>query len=160
MAKHDKFTVQQIIAAIKGSGAIKQAIADRLGVHRHTVDHYLSVYPSAMQAFLNEQEAQGDYAESVIFWQLREKEPTGETGSNGVQIMKPTAAAVDMAKWYAPKKMKARGYGENPALNINYSSLTDDQIERILNGEPLDKVLSPENLNSQPKPKKSNASKE
>lgn len=112
MNKVSKHTSAQVVAAIRGTGAIKQTIADRLGVHRHTIDRYLRVYPAAMQAFVNESEAQGDYAETVIITQLHETEPTGEVGSNGKILLKPTETAVETAKWYLVKKHKSRGYGD------------------------------------------------
>ena len=83
----------KVTKAIKGSGGIKQLIADRLKVHRNTVDNYLERYPTARQAYNNEVEKVGDKAESIIQAALKD---------NDLQV----------AKWYAMNKLKDRGYAE------------------------------------------------
>ena len=51
----EKVTLAQILEAIAGSRGVKATIAERLGVHRHSVDNYLDRYATAKQAFLDEQ---------------------------------------------------------------------------------------------------------
>lgn len=126
-------TAAQVIAAIKGSGAIKQAIADRLGVHRHTIDRYLERYPQAKQAYDDEANRTDDYNETVINWQLHETHAVID--ENGQQVKAPTEAAVDMAKWRASRKMRHRGYGDTVVVDIDPATLTFEQLERLHNGE-------------------------
>lgn len=111
-----KHTSAQVVAAIRGTGGIKQAIADRLGVHRHTVDYYLECYPAAEQEFINECEKEGDYAETVIISKMHETEQSKNKSRDGKKILIPTDKAVDIARWYAAKKLRKRGYGD--ALDI------------------------------------------
>lgn len=141
MADKLHHTSAQIIAAIKGSGGIKQTIADRLGVHRNTIDRYLARFPAAMQAYQDEVESQGDYAETVLIWQLHEQELTGEKDKNGNPLKRPTERAVEMAWKYATKKLRSRGYGD-VYFNIDPKSLSLDQLERLIKGEDPSTVLS------------------
>lgn len=83
----------KVIKAIEGSGGIKQLIAERLGVHRHTVTNYLNKYPTAQQAYNNEVAVVGDKAEEIIHDALKEDD-------------------LQTAKWYAMNKLKDRGYAE------------------------------------------------
>lgn len=84
-------TAKQVIKAIKGSGGIKQTIADRLGVHRNTVTNYLERYATARQAYEDECQRVGDLAESVVIKAIKDQD-------------------VSTAKWYCSKKLADRGY--------------------------------------------------
>lgn len=133
-----RYTAAQVIAAIKGTSGIKQAIADRLGVDRHTIDHYLERYPQARAAYDDENEKTNDYNETVLNWQLHERHTII---SNGEEISVPTDAAVDIAKWRAPRKMKERGYTENPYLDFDVTKLSLEQLQRIHDGEDIVAVI-------------------
>lgn len=87
----EKFTLDQVITAIKGSSGIKATIQRRLGCARMTVDNYLKRYATAQAAYDEEVETVGDLAESVIISAIKNKD-------------------VDTAKWYAKAKLKHRGY--------------------------------------------------
>ncbi len=135
-------TSSQVIAALKGSSGIKQEVANRLGVHRHTIDRYLERYPQARQAYDDELERENDYNESVINWQLHEMRVVG-TDKDGNPIREPTAAAVDIARWRAPRKMKERGYTDTILVDVDPKTLTLEQLERIHNGEdPMSVIAS------------------
>lgn len=132
-----------VVAAIKGSGGIKQTIADRLGVHRHTVDSYLERYPEAAQAMKNETEAQGDYAETVVLSAIHEttQVTTVDPKTQEPKVAsKPTEKAVDTAKWYLSKKHRGRGYGDT--IVIDPTALTLEQLERIQAGEDPAQVIA------------------
>jgi hypothetical protein len=89
---NDKYTLEQVIAAIKGSNGIKATIQRRLGCKdRKTVDSYLTRYATAQQAYDEEIEVIGDLAESVVISAIKNKD-------------------VDTAKWYIKAKLKSRGY--------------------------------------------------
>lgn len=125
MAKQ-KVKVDDIIKAVQGSGGIKRVIAERLGVHRHTIDNYIDRYSSVKQAYVNEVESIGDLAESVIVDALRGKD-------------------ISTAKWYAKMKLKERGYVERQevrSFNIDVTQLTNEQLQRIAAGEDVNVVLA------------------
>lgn len=86
-------TLEQVQAAIKGTSGIKRIIAERLGVHRNTVDNYLRRWAAARAAYDEEVENVGDVAESVIIASIQARE-------------------VESAKWYLRMKCKSRGYVE------------------------------------------------
>lgn len=67
-----KHRPEDVIEAIEGSGGIKTTIAERLGVHCHTIDNYLGRWPSVKQAFDDEVESVGDLAESVVVEAIRD----------------------------------------------------------------------------------------
>ena len=115
MANKNKMTAQQAIEAIPGSGGIKSAIAKRLGVHRHTVDRYLAIWPTFKMAYLDECESVCDMGESRI-----------------IQMMNDGDRAAIM--WYLARKRR-KEFGENLDLTSDGQSL---QIVRI--GIDSDKV--------------------
>jgi hypothetical protein len=49
-----KYTAQQFITAIPGTGGVKTAIADRVGCDWHTADKYIAEYPTVAQAYEDE----------------------------------------------------------------------------------------------------------
>jgi hypothetical protein len=71
MNTEPKRTLEEVLLAIKGSGGIKTAIAQRLGVNRVTVDAYLLRWKSAQAAYDEENEITLDVAESVILGNIR-----------------------------------------------------------------------------------------
>lgn len=71
MGSRDKYTIDEFIKAIKGSGAIKTTIAQRLGCDRHTVDNYLNRYATIQQAYDDEAQVTDDMAESVVIQNIK-----------------------------------------------------------------------------------------
>lgn len=106
-----KHSIDEIIAAIKGSSGIKATICLRLGVHRNTVDNYLKRYVTAQAAYDEEVEVVGDLAESVIIGAIKSKD-------------------VDTAKWYAKAKLKHRGYSDKSELDITSNGETLVKMDR------------------------------
>lgn len=97
----EKYTLEQVLAAIKGSAGIKETIRRRLGCNsRNTVDNYLRRYATAQAAYDEEKESVGDAAESVIIGAIRDKDR-------------------DAAKWYLAKKHRDRGYGDKSELEVS-----------------------------------------
>ena len=70
--KPDKLTAKQILDAIENTGGIKQRIAEKLGIHRHTLYKYEKQYPTVAQALKNEVEKIIDKAESNVFKSIKE----------------------------------------------------------------------------------------
>ena len=65
--KPEQHSVKAILEAIKNSGGIKQIVAKKLGVSRHTVTNYQRKHPTVAQALLNERDVILDKAESNLF---------------------------------------------------------------------------------------------
>lgn len=117
MADNEKYTLTEVLTAIRGSAGIKETIRRRLGCQsRNTVDNYLKRYATAQAAYDDEVERIGDAAESVIIAAIQNKD-------------------VDTAKWYATKKLRGRGYGDKTELDVkitDVSKLTDDELDAIV----------------------------
>lgn len=86
-----KRSCKQVIEAIRGTGGVKIAIGQNLHVHRHTVEDYLKIYPTARKAYEDEVNKTGDFAESNIFKAIL----TGD---------------LETSKWYAINKLQDRGF--------------------------------------------------
>jgi len=65
--KPEQHSVKAILEAIKNSGGIKQIVAKKLGVSRHTITNYQRKHPTVAQALLNERDVILDKAESNLF---------------------------------------------------------------------------------------------
>src|SRR5688500_7596551 len=102
---NDKFNVQQVIDAIRGSRGIKETIRQRLGCSRNTVDNYLARYATAQAAYDEERARVGDVADSLI---------VDDMGRN---------RSVETAKWYAKAKLKHRGYTDK--TDVQHSGSLD-----------------------------------
>lgn len=113
----EKYTLTQVLDAIKGSAGIKATIQRRLGCKsRNTVDNYLERYATAKAAYEEEIESIGDAAESVIIGAIKNKD-------------------VDTAKWYAVKKLRSRGYGDKSEVDVkvtDVSKLSDEELLAIV----------------------------
>jgi predicted transcriptional regulator len=72
ITKPQKHTVKEIIAAIENTGGIKQRIAQKLGIHRHTLYKYEKQYPSVARALKDETEKIIDKAESNVFKSIQD----------------------------------------------------------------------------------------
>ena len=95
---NDKYTLEQVLSAIKGSSGIKATIQRKLGCNsRSTVDSYLRRYATAQAAYDEESEVIGDVAESVVIGAIKNKD-------------------VATAKWYLSVKHKDRGYGDQQEI--------------------------------------------
>lgn len=88
-----KFTAEEAIQAIKGSGGIVTTIADRLGCAWGTARTYIDNHPTVLQAYNDETERMLDMDEAVLFKSIKE----GNTAD---------------AKWHLSRKGKHRGYAE------------------------------------------------
>jgi len=71
MPAKPKHRLETVLKAIKGSGAIKETIAARLGVNRGTVNNYLKRWSTAREAFDQEKSVNLDMAKSVVLGNIR-----------------------------------------------------------------------------------------
>src|SRR6056297_3501935 len=86
-------TKENVLEAIKGSGAIMNTIARRLDVAWHTANKYCNEYEETRQALKDETEKTIDLAESALLESIQ-------------------GGDVQAAKWYLSTKGKNRGYSE------------------------------------------------
>ena len=129
MAKKQRYNQQQIIDAIVKAEGFISAAASALGCDVGTVYNYINRYPKVKQARDDVKYRRDDFVESRLMKQIK--------SDNITAII-----------FYAKTQMKHRGYVERieqsaTNLNIDYTSLTDKQLERIAKGEnPLDVITS------------------
>lgn len=109
MAKHYKFTPEQMVKATKGSGGFVTEIARRLGCDRSTVYAYKKRHPEVAAAIADEKEAQLDFAESKLL----------------DLIQKGNIAAVI---FFLKTQGKSRGYIERPLVEVNANA--EAHVER------------------------------
>lgn len=88
-----KYTVQDFIDAIPGTGGIVSAIARKVGCDWATANKWVNEYPTVKRVYDAECESMLDLAESVILKNIKD----GDTAD---------------AKWYLTKRGKRRGYGD------------------------------------------------
>jgi len=104
MAGIDKYTAEQMIAALVKSGGIKSAAAKLLGCGSSTVKRYCKKYPTIQQAADEAREAMVDFAESQLIKQIR--------NGNMTAII-----------FYLKTMGKGRGYVEHPGFEL-YGDVT------------------------------------
>ena len=104
-------TVDEVIKAIEGSGAVQAVIAKRLGVHRHTIENYIARWASVRLAYENEDRQNCDMAETVVL--------------NAIK-----AGDIDTSKWYLARRRKDR-YSERQQVEL----VTQDDIDREIENE-------------------------
>lgn len=63
MTRNRRYTVEQVIRAIEGSGGIKAVVAKKLGCSRQTVSRYAARYVTVQQALDDADQAITDAAE-------------------------------------------------------------------------------------------------
>ena len=120
-----KRELDEVLEAIKDSGAIKTVIAQRLGVTRQTVDNYLSRWKTAQAAYEDEKEINLDLAESVVISNIR----------TAVKIARSGEVADSGDAWrYLKTKGVERGYSERQQIDLrhfNLSDLTTEELEEL-----------------------------
>lgn len=109
MGMGKRYTQQQILQAIKGSGAIITTIASRLECAWSTAQAYVLKWEATRQAMTDETELVKDLAESTLITSIKQ----GDTTS---------------AKWYLSKKAKDRGYGDELATQQTDSTAEDVEL--------------------------------
>ena len=97
MAKTGKFTAQQVIDVIPGTGGIISTIASALGCTWITAKKYIENKPSVKQAYEDELEATIDLAEGVILRSIKRNDSAD-------------------AKWFLSRKGKDRGWVERTEI--------------------------------------------
>ena len=113
-----KYTAEQFIKAIPGSGGIITKIAERVGCTWHTARRYIEKHPTVLQAYTDEKEKVIDLAETTVMKAMSE----GDVGT---------------ARWYLATKGRDRGYVERrqhehsgpeggPIVIVNWDDERDD----------------------------------
>lgn len=108
--RHGRRRIQasQVIAAIRGSGGIKQLIADRLGCSWTTVYLCLSRegpgWDRVRTAYRDECERIGDLAEEAI--------------KDCITQRRDLAVASQNARWFLSRRHKERGFGDESKVTV------------------------------------------
>jgi len=95
-----RFTADQFIEAIKGSGGIVTTIAERVGCSWSTARLFIDNHPTVLQAYNDENERMLDMSEAALFKSIK----GGDTQD---------------AKWHLSRKGKHRGYAERQEFDLN-----------------------------------------
>ena len=113
-------TQEQVLDAIKGSGAIITIIAARLDCAWSTAESYVKKWDKTRQAFRDETEQIKDVAESTLINSIKQ----GDTTS---------------AKWFLSKKAKDRGYGDELTVQQTTDTAEDNELTiEIVDGDDED----------------------
>ena len=104
-----RYTQEQVLQAIKGSGAIITTIASRLDCAWSTAQAYVLKWETTRRAMGDETELVKDLAESTLITSIKQ----GDTTS---------------AKWYLSKKAKDRGYGDELITQQTGSDTEDTEL--------------------------------
>ena len=95
----ERYTAQDFITAIPGTGGIVSAIARKVGCEWETARAWIDKYPTVKRAYDAECEAMLDLAESAVLRNIKlAAQGDGDTAD---------------AKWYLTKRGKRRGYGDS-----------------------------------------------
>lgn len=105
MGKFQNLTKEQVLRAIRGSGAIVSVVAKRLGISDWTTaKKYIYKWKETAEAMSSELETNLDRAESVVLNDINNQN-------------------VGTAKWYLTKKGKERGYADDLAALLDEEPL-------------------------------------
>ena len=107
-----KFTVDQVIGAIKDSAGIISTIAKRLGCSWHTVPVYIGRHPTIAKAYQAEREKVLDIAEGNLIKAIQ---------SGDLQAI----------RYYLSTQGKRRGYVER----VQSQTVTQDDIDKEIENE-------------------------
>ena len=116
---------KELLDAIKGSYGIISTIAGRLHCDWHTVDDTIKLYPEAIRAIADENEATLDFVEGKAISRINEGDGT-------------------MIRFYLATKGKKRGYTYDEKLEADESA-EDNNINVICDtpdAEPVDPVTA------------------
>jgi len=109
--KREQHSVKAILAAIEHSGGIKQAVADSLGVHRHTITNYERKHSSVRQALQDEVDTVLDKAESNLFQSIQDGD-------------------IPTSQWLLRYKAKDRGYVEKSEISSDVKTILEVHYEK------------------------------
>jgi hypothetical protein len=123
MASKEKYTAEQMRAAVPGTGGIVTAIAHKVGCDTGTFLKYKAKYATVKAAYDAEVDSTLDVAESVLLDNIRL--------ARRFQSENKTVVDTSDSKWYLTKKGKHRGYGD--ALQV--SGPDDGPIVIEINGK-------------------------
>jgi len=119
-------SVKEAIEAIKANGGFVATAARKLGTSRTPRHAMINEHPTLKQALDDARELKKDHAEGRLFQAIEAGNITG---------------IIFYLKTQAPE----RGYGRGEVtqtINLDMSSLNDEQLQRIANGEPPAAVLA------------------
>lgn len=108
----DKYTAEQVAAALTETRGMKTLAARKLGCSYNTVQRYIDTYPTVKQALDEAHESLGDNVELTLV-----NEALGQRDKTGRVVRDPNITALI---FLAKTKFKQRGYVERQEnININ-----------------------------------------
>ena len=121
-----RYTAAQFIEAVKGTGGVISAVADRVGCSWHTAKKYIEQYATVKEAWENERHKITDKARHNIIKAIGEGD-------------------LQMSKWWL--QMMDEEFVPQAKLdafvrNLDFGTLTRQQLERIADGEDVISVLA------------------
>lgn len=136
MTRPLKYTTQQVLTAIRGSGGIKSRICRTLDCHLETFNAYLKNNPRISAAFAEEEEIGLDLAQSVVMRniQLAGQIQQGTPSAEGVAAVPARMADTTDAKWLLSRKGRHRGFGDaiEVETTTGFENMAPEEItERI-----------------------------
>lgn len=117
-------SAKKAIAAIKQSQGFVTTAAKKLGISRTQLYNIINKYPTVKEALIDAREEMKDFAEAQLFKNIKDGKETSLI-------------------FYLKTQAKERGYVERlESYNFDFGNLTDEQLQRIANGEHPSTVLS------------------
>jgi hypothetical protein len=125
-----KVTAAQAAQALRDKKGFITHAAKQLGISRVHLHRLINTHPTVKEALEDAKEDMKDFAESKIFQGINEGNTT-------------------LIIFYAKCQMKDRGYVERQeitgadggAVEVDFTKLTDEQLERLAKGERLGNVI-------------------
>jgi hypothetical protein len=97
--KQNRFTQEQVLLAVKGSGGMVQTVSDILHCDWHTAKRQIGRWESTKLAFQDEMDGTDDLAESILVTNLKLLAKEQETTGKPVE-------SLDAKWWLGKRRMK------------------------------------------------------
>jgi hypothetical protein len=125
-----RMTPARMIRAIIGSGGIKSAIAQRLGISAGQVNKYLSRddWPEVKEIFISERERVGDIAEQTLIDIMSQRFDIGQA----LKAAQFWLARQNQDRGFGDKKQLILEGGENPIQSVDLTGLPLEMRKALL----------------------------
>jgi hypothetical protein len=121
-----KFSPERMIKALEIAEGSPTAAAKILRTNRTTVQRYIRLNPEVAAAYKQIKESTIDYVEGKLMENIKDRKEAS-------------------IFFYLKTQAKHRGYierSEVASVNLDLNSLTDEQLQRIVNGDNIYDILS------------------
>jgi hypothetical protein len=121
-----KFTAEQMIEAIAGSGGIMSTIAKRIGADWYTAQKYITEHPTVKAAYDAERQSILDLCESVVFRNVQIAQESQRNGDSG---------DTSDAKWVLSRLGKERGYTTGHEVSGPEGGPIEAKVNHAIDGD-------------------------